>query len=802
MQGAGFRRRGVPLFVYAGLALMVVAGAVLIGFKVRNMRLEAAVESAQASAERAVARDTYGGYMDALAAHARIVNAIDSRANRAGRAAVAAQLVAELGEGYDLARKLVTELGQDSSWRALTARGYLALAEGDPAAARAAADALLKLDPAHPDGLYIAGRAALLDERASEAAELLRKAVEKTPRPSVLIALARAEAALARMSDAVAGLDRAVVAAPGHPHTAIWRARILARHGSLQSGPEPEASLDAIIADLKLPAAQQKLGAAPGQATWAALALAEVKLARGDRAAARAALQSAQAGPAPRDPAFRSAMIELLVDLGELVAARAQVEAAVAERPDSTAVRVLEARVAMATGNTAAAVAALDKAGDLAKHPEALALRGRIRLLEGALDQAAVDLDAALALRADLAPALVARAEVDLAKDDPRTAQKRLEPLYGDGSAAPLEVVTAYAAALRLSGEVGKARGVLARLGELRPAEAADRRVLVEQARVERADGAFDKAAELYKKATEMAPGAIEPRLEAAVLALDRGDAAAAKTQLDGLVNEAGQSGPVLVEAARVRTHTGDHAGASELLDRAAKLSAPGWKLARERGRLLLRQFEHARSIVELERAKSLEPDDEDTRALLMQAYVVGKNTRGAARELQDVTKSFRGSSILAMARGMEAMVREMPKAAAGELVRSHNLAAQAKASPRELGRAAYWAGRALYLDGDLARAAEWLGKALAHDPSLADAQFLLGQIAYENGKGDQMLKRFEKSVELDPSGNPSAWYFIGEHHAGKNRKAEATAALQTYLDRWPAGDFADDARDLITKLK
>jgi len=795
------RKRGIPLFVYALLALLVVGGAVLIGFKVRNSRLEGQIDSAVKSADRAAARDTYAGYMDALRAYERVVDAQDSGGHQAARAAIATRMAAELGEGYDQAAKLVAGLGQNSSQRAIAARGYLALADGDPAGARAAAAELAKLNPGLASSTYLTGRAALLEERASEAAEALRKAAETLQRPSVLIALARAEAALGRQAEAMAAIERANQLVPGHPHAAIWRARIMARGGALPSATEPEATLEGIIADSKLPDDKRKLGTAPGQAAWAALALAEVKLARGDRNAARVALATAQGSPAPRDPAFRSAMIEILVDFGDIAAAKAQVSQAVAERPQSTAVRVLAARVAMAAGDTAGAVAALEQAGDISKHPEALALRGRIRLLESSYDQAAADLDAALALRADLPPALIARAEVDLARNDPRTAQKRLQPLYGDGMSAPLEVVAAYAAALRLSGDAAGARTVLTKLGEQRPSDASDRRILVEQARVERAEGAFDKAAELYAKASAAAPGALEPRLEAAQLALDRGDPDGARSQLDALDKELG-SGAVVVEAARAHIITGDHAGAAALLDRASKASAPAWKLARERGRLYLRQFDHARAIVELERAKSLESDDQETRALLMEAYVAGKNERGAARELVDVTKGFRGAAIVALARGMEALTRSLPRDAAGEFARSYNTSVDAKATPRELGRAAYWAGRSYYLDGDLKRAADWLGKALTRDASQADAHFLLGQIAYESGKGDVMIKRFEKSVELDPSGNPSAWYFIGEFHAGRKRNEQARAALQTYLDRWPSGDFAGDAKDLLAKLR
>jgi tetratricopeptide (TPR) repeat protein len=803
---SGAALTSVPVIVYAGLALIVIGTAILTGFKVRSTRLDGQIEAAREAADGAASSDTYVGYLIALDTYGRIAAAAGDDESAAAHAAMAARMAAEVGDGLSLARRLVSGLGQDSDLPdALAARGFLAVAEEDGARATAAATRLRQIAPEHPDALHLAGRAALLSERPTDAAQLLRAALEKRPRPAIAVALARAEAGQGRFAEAGAALERAFKIRPKHAAATVWAARIAVWGKNFPSrAGEPEASLDAIIQEGARPPAAQTMSASPGQGAWAALALAEVKLARGDRAGAQAALGAAQAAQAQGGFAFRSALAEMLVDLGELAAARAQVELAVKEWPKSVVTRTLEARVAMASGDPGAALAALEKAGDLSRHPEAMALRGRARLATGSTDQAAADLDAALALRADQQGAILARAEVDLARGDARVARKRLSPLYGDGSGAPVEVVVAYAESQRLSGDRTEARRTLSQLGDRRPGEAADWRVLVEQARLARADGQFKSAAERYAKAIAAAPRALDARLESADLALDTGDVRGARAQLDAVVNDAGQSGPLLAAAAQVHILTGDHKGAAELLDRAGRLPSPGSIVARERGRLLLRQRHPEQAAEELQRSRSLAPDGGETRLLLMEAYLLGKSRKAAGQELLQLTKTFRGTPLLALARGLEALTRERWRDAAQELERAHKMAIDDGESPRELGRVAYWCGRAYYLDDKVSRAVDWLTRAIDHDPSLADAHFLLGQIAFEGRRRDKakMVKRFERAVAIDPSGNPSAWFFLGEHYAADHRNDRARQALQTYLDSWPKGDFAADARDLLAKLR
>jgi tetratricopeptide (TPR) repeat protein len=794
----------VPIIVYAGVGLLVVALAILIGFKVRGVRLDGQIEAARATADQVASTDTYAGYLMALDTYRRIADADDDDENQAAHAAMASRMAADVGDGLAEARRLVAGLDEDNDLPdALAARGFLAVAEDDAQRATTSANSLRQVAPEHPEALHLAGRAALISDRATDAAQLLRAALEKRPRPAIAVALARAEAAQGRFSEASAALERAFKMRPRHASATIWAARIAVWGKNFPSrAGEPENSLDAIIQEGARPPAQQTLGASPGQAGWAALALAEVRLARGDRAGAHHAVGVAVSAPAQGGFAFRSALAAMLVELGDLAAARAQVDLAVKEWPRSVVTRTLEARVALAGGDPGAALAALEQAGDLSRHPEAMALRGRARLATGSADQAAADLDAALALRADQQGAILSRAEVDLARGDARMARKRLSPLYGNGSGAAVEVVAAYIASLRQSGDRAEARKALADVAQRRPSDAGDWRIMLEQARLARAEGAFKTATERFNKVIAAAPFALEARLEAAQLALDTGDLRGARTQLDALVNEGSSSGPLLVDAAQLHTLSGDHKGAGELLDRAGKLPSPSWKVARERGRLLMRQRRPDQAVAELERAKSLALEDDETRILLMEAYLQSKNRKAAARELVQLTKTFRGTPVLALARGLEALIREQWSDAAEELARAHAMLVDDGEPPRELGRAAYWTGRAMYLGDNESRAVDWLEKAIGHDPSLGDAHYLLGQIAFESRKPDRMVRRFEKAVAIDAAGNPSAWFFLGEHYMSQRRNDQARRALQTYVDRWPEGDFAADARDLLTRVR
>src|SRR5437764_1380974 len=126
-------------------------------------------------------------------------------------------------------------------------------------------------------------------------------------------------------------------------------------------------------------------------------------------------------------------------------------------------------------------------------------------------------------------------------------------------------------------------------------------------------------------------------RCAAAAMQIDAGDVAGARAELDKLVAEAPTDGAALVDAARAHTLTGDLAAAKDLLDKAEQgTAAPRWMVARERGRLFVRQRQVSPAVEQLERAASLEPDDGETRLLLIDANILGKDDSAARRGLGD----------------------------------------------------------------------------------------------------------------------------------------------------------------------
>jgi tetratricopeptide (TPR) repeat protein len=499
------------------------------------------------------------------------------------------------------------------------------------------------------------------------------------------------------------------------------------------------------------------------------------------------------------DADFLEALASALVQVGDTSAAREVATEATQKWPKRTAAHVALAQIALAEDKPQHALDALAKAGEIAKSPLAMAARGRAYLAAGKLEEAQQDLDAALAARPNLREALIARAMLDLQRDEPAAAMSKLESLYSPS--AESELAIAYATALRRSGKLDVARGVIQKILS-GPGGA---RAYVELGRIERDSGEHVAAGEAYQRAIEMAPNAIEPRLEAATLRLDSGDAVGARESLDHLAQtDAPDSGLVLIETARVHTLTGDPVGAGALLERAGKLSsAPGWALARERGRQLIASGKHADAISELARAKSLKPTDREIRMLLLEAHALSNNKSGLREETEDIAKNFRGSALQRMARGRSAALNERWVDAIEHYAEALAELRKERATPRQLAEAELWLARAHQKKGSLDKAEEVLRSATKRDPSSGPAFFLLGEVRFEQQKTKEALVLYEKSVELDPS-NPTAWYYIGEAYAerkGKPAQDRAKQALVKYLELSPDGPYAEDAKAILGRL-
>lgn len=784
-------------WLYGLVAVAVIAGAVFAGFRVREARLRRQLHRAVREAARLAEPDTYRAHWLAARAYEAIRETRDDPAVRAAHAREEAVLAADYGEPLARADALLATLGDDRSEDALAARGLVALARGDVAGARAAADAIARAYPNSPWAGYLRGRAALADDDPTAAAAALREALALRPWPAGYVALGIAEAAAGRYAEALAAFDAALAQSPGHPAARIERVRAAVAMGQLDGAAAMETALTELRQDGKTPVERQRIGVAPRQAAWAALALAELALARGDRGAAGKHLEAAAAARPEDDWRFIDALARAYLRAGDVEAARTELAAAAKRWPGRAGVRVRLAEVALAAGNPEEALSALDGVADIDRRPDALAVRGRARLALERIDEAVADLDAALAAQPGLREAQIARAEVDLFRGDAGGAVRRLQPLYDAAPTTDLAVV--YASALRRSGERERARAVLDRA----IAAGAGAAVYVELARLERDEGRFDAARRAFARAIEADPNGIEARLEAADLAIDVGDVAGAREALDALAAQAATDGRVLVAAARAHMLAGDDDGAAKLLDRAAALAtSPKGLLSRERGRLALRRGRPKEAVAALTEAARLRPDDPETRLLAIDAYLAAGDAKGADAALADVLKRFANQPVADLALGRVHLFNDRLRDAMVALANARKSLSEAKAAPRWRAEADLWLGRAHYVGDDLRAARDALLAAVRRYPASADAFLMLGKVEQERGKDKAAAKAYARAVALDPAGRPEAWFLLGETSAALRDRKRAREAFERYLQLAPDGDFAAEAKEALAGLR
>ncbi|MCE9573041.1 MAG: tetratricopeptide repeat protein, partial [Deltaproteobacteria bacterium] len=286
-----------------------------------------------------------------------------------------------------------------------------------------------------------------------------------------------------------------------------------------------------------------------------------------------------------------------------------------------------------------------------------------------------------------------------------------------------------------------------------------------------------------------------------ALAAFDAGDAPASRALRDTLATDASTAGRVMVAAARVHLVLGDAAGAKALLDRAeATPSAPRWLVARERGRTALRGRDAAAAIEALERAVSLAPDDGESRLLLIDANLLGKNELGARRTLDDVLKKFHGRPEANLAAGRVAYYLSHDREAQLAFGAAHDQLVKERAPARAQADAAFWLGRVRFDDNpDLAR--KLLTEATTLDPQLGDAYVFLGLIATDKNDPKAATQAFTRAAELDPD-NLDTWFSLGQAAAAAGLPKDARHAYEEYLKRAPKGEYAADARAALAHLR
>ncbi|MCP4447260.1 MAG: tetratricopeptide repeat protein [Myxococcales bacterium] len=774
------------------MAFLAMAGGAAGGLKLREARLAHQVSTADRAVSELLQRDSYIGHRKARDWIARIEKVRSTDESLARLAVAEARLAGEFGDDTARAEAIMGKLASLESVQALEASAYLALADGDERQALEMSKLLSTAAPEAWSSHYLEARALILAGDGEGAKIAIARAIKVAPTLLSYVALARAEALLSRFPEALAAMGRALSIADEHPSAVIWQARILVAAGELpKNASDPDDTLSGLVQ-------RSRTGGevSASQGAWAGLVLAEIKVQRGDVAAAKTALAEAKIGR-PSGWMFSEMLTDLLIRLGNLDQALVEAEMASETWPTRSKPRISRARIRLSKGDPNSALEVLEEVQNIENLPEALAARGQAQLRLGKLGKATTDLERALTLSPRLADAVIARAKVDILRGQPKAAIGRLEPMYDRTASSELAIV--YAAALRTNGKAKAARDVLA------PISGTDGTLgaVIELARLERSEGRFEEARKVFARAIDMVPQSLEALLGAAELDIDDGRVQEGRKALDALVAKGARNGRALLACARARSLTGDTQGASDLLDQvdAAWL---GWKIARERGRILLHRLAPIEAISELHRAQSLRSGDMETRYLLMEAHFEANSVRGSARSLEEIAKSFRNDPVRAFASGTHALLTNRGPDAVASFTEARSMLIESKGSRLELAKVAYWLGRSFEVSGDLRKAAQWLQKATTLNASHALAHFWAGQIHHQEQDLEKMVASYETVVALDPGAAPMAWFFLGSHYGEAGRKDDAVRALEMFLQHYPenSGDMVVEAKVLIGKMR
>jgi tetratricopeptide (TPR) repeat protein len=566
----------------------------------------------------------------------------------------------------------------------------------------------------------------------------------------------------------------------------------------LPAAPDPEEALGQLVREAD--AGGELPRVSPVQAAWAGLALAEVALARGDKAAVEKALAAAAAHRPARDLRFGAALVAAYVRAGRIDDARAESAIWAQRYPGSVEPRLWSAETELAENAPDAALAELERAPQPLSVP-ALVMRARALLALANAGGAARDLDRALSLRPGDRTALLLRAEVDVQTGDYAGAVRRLEPVYQKGGNP--EIALLFGSALRRTGDRARATELVDEAVAGAKEAPLEARALTEKGRLFRDAGKYAEAGAAFAKAAELDKSAA-PRVESALLALDLGDSLAARTALDKLLGSHGNDPEVLLECARVHALRGDRTGAAKLVEQARRRpGASPFRLAREEGRVALLDRRGSEAVELLAQAVEVDPRDGEARLLYIDALIEAApqgSLATAQTAVLEVGKDFAGRAEAELARGRLHLAKGEGQEAVAAFVAAVKLRLAEPAPPRLVADAKTWLGRGHDYVGDLDGSMSSYAEAVKLDASNALAHFYRGRIQLERGQIEAAHDSFERAVASN-AGIVEAYYHLGETGA-KLGKPAARQALLTYLKLAPDGEFVAQARLLLKRVR
>lgn len=786
-------RRGIALLLTALIA--VVAVGVATGLLVREWRMRARVAKRHELAKQKLASGNYPGFKTADLLYRQILAERDDPEARAQRARVLAQMAFEFGDAPELAERAIASLGEDAAspcadkkpgcQDVAQARVYLAMAKGELDRASRLAQALKRRFPDAASS-YLVGRAELLLERPDSAADALRSAADgDSHNPLVLHGLGLAEATAHRDDRAFEAYRRALADNANHIATIIDRALLEVDRGIDRE--TARGALEGVVGKLVV-------DSSPGQLARAYLGLAELELQKGDVAAARRDLAAAGAKRREGDALLSEELAQALADAYELDAAEHEAKRALAA--GRLTPRLVLAEVALRRAQPLKALAVIEEAGT--SRPELLVMRAQASLMLGRKESARLDAEQALRAQpqgevASQAKVLLAR--IDIADGHPDKAQRALFALERTAQKSA-DVAGALGAVFLAEKVPDRARWWLIEALKRDPLDVEAR---LQLAKLDHDVGNFDAAQQDLKLLLDTNAAYAPARRELALLALDRGDAVAARDELDALLaSDDNADLETLMNSARAHLLLGDGQGAEERVQRAQKLpQAPtaAEELLCLHARALIVEHRAAEAAAMLRKAVPNALRGE-TLALLMDAYLDLEQPDRATEVVRMAPPRARVGVELLVARARLAIERGRDSVAEG-FAQEALARMRGPRAPRESKAEAFAIlGRSQYEQGSFRLALRSLKSATDLNPRMARAWYYLGLVDFDLQRMADSRAAMESAVKADPL-YADAWYYLGRT---RTALGEPTAhdAYTKYLEVAPKGPYASEVRDAL----
>ncbi|HEX8953125.1 MAG TPA: tetratricopeptide repeat protein, partial [Polyangia bacterium] len=311
--------------------------------------------------------------------------------------------------------------------------------------------------------------------------------------------------------------------------------------------------------------------------------------------------------------------------------------------------------------------------------------------------------------------------------------------------------------------------------------------------------GNFDAARQDLKTLLDTNAAYAPARRELALLALDSGDAVAARDELDALLaSDENVDLETLMNAARAHLMLGDGQGAEERIVRAQKLpQAPqaAEELIDLHARALLAEHHPLEAAAMLKKAVPNALRGE-TLALLMDAYLDVEQYDKAKEVVRTAPMRARtgvdllvARARLAIERGRDTVAEEFASEAIARL--------RGPRAPRALKAEAYAIlGRSQYEQGLFRPAVRSLKAATELDPRMARAWYNLGLVDFDLKHLSDAGAAMESAVKADAL-YADAWYYLGRTRTALG-DATAKDAYGKYLEIAPKGPYAAEVREAV----